>query len=137
MWVFKADKNANIAKIVIFGMVSLKDSMNFCTISCEMVETPENYCVYLCISRPFMTKKSAKKITLDLYTSHTQIPEPSNPRHKHNNCLKPVRKLRLFIEHNGEPQLGNQANLHFLCLLQFARFMGWCDIFFDPIGSCN
>ena len=55
---FKADKNANIAKIMIFGMVSLKYSMNVCTFSCEMVETLENYCVYLCISQPFMTKKS-------------------------------------------------------------------------------
>ena len=92
LWVFKADKNANIAKIMIFGMVSLKYSMNVCTLSCEMVETLENYCVYLCISQPFMTKKSAQKITLDLYTSHTQLPEPNNPRHKHSNCLKPVRK---------------------------------------------
>ena len=39
-----------------------------------------------------MTKKSAQKITLDLYLSHTQIPEPNNLRHKHDNCLKPVRK---------------------------------------------
>ena len=92
MWVFKADKNANIAKIMIFGMVSLKNSMNFCIMSWGMVETPQNYCVYSCISRSFMTKKSAQKITLDLYMSHTQIPEPNNLRHKHNNCLKPVRK---------------------------------------------
>ena len=92
LWVFKADKNANITKIVICGMVSPKDSMNFCPMSCKMVETLENYCVYSCISQPFMTKKSAQKITLDLYTSHTQLPEPNNPRHKHSNCLKPVRK---------------------------------------------
>ena len=30
------------------------------------------YRIYSCISRPFMTKKSAQKIALDLYTSHTQ-----------------------------------------------------------------
>ena len=28
-----------------------------------------------CISRPFTTKKSAQKIALDLYTSHTQRPD--------------------------------------------------------------
>ena len=34
-----------------------------------------DYCIYLCISRPFTTKKSAQKIALDLYTSHTQRPD--------------------------------------------------------------
>ena len=29
---------------------------------------------------PFMTKKSAQKITWDLYLSHTQRPDLSNPR---------------------------------------------------------
>ena len=33
------------------------------------------YRIYLCISRPFTTKKSAHKIALDLYTSHTQRPD--------------------------------------------------------------
>ena len=33
----------------------------------------ENYRIYSCISRPFMTKKSAQKIALD--TSHTQRPD--------------------------------------------------------------
>ena len=33
------------------------------------------YRIYSCISRPFMTKKSAQKIALDLYTSHTQRPD--------------------------------------------------------------
>ena len=33
------------------------------------------YRIYLCISRPFLTKKSAQKIALDLYTSHTQRPD--------------------------------------------------------------
>ena len=137
MWVFKADKNANITKIMIFGMVSPKDSMNFCPMSCKMVETLENYCVYSCISQPFMTKKSSQKITL----TYTQV--------IHNYLNQTIQdtsiaiawsllgKLSLFIEHSGEPQLGNQANLRSLCLLQFARFMGWCDIFFAPIGSCN
>ena len=30
------------------------------------------YRIYSCISRPFTTKKSAQKIALELYTSHTQ-----------------------------------------------------------------
>ena len=34
-----------------------------------------NYRIYSCISRPFTTKKSAQKIALDLYTSHTQRPD--------------------------------------------------------------
>ena len=38
------------------------------------------YHIYPCISQPFMTEKSAQKITLDLYTGHRQRPEPSNPR---------------------------------------------------------
>ena len=33
------------------------------------------YRIYSCISRPFTTKKSAQKIALDLYTSHTQRPD--------------------------------------------------------------
>ena len=33
------------------------------------------YRIYSCISRPFMTKKSAQKIALDLYTSHTKRPD--------------------------------------------------------------
>ena len=33
------------------------------------------YRIYSCISRPFITKKSAQKITLNLYTSHTQRPD--------------------------------------------------------------
>ena len=33
------------------------------------------YRIYSCISQPFMTKKSAQKIVLDLYTSHTQRPD--------------------------------------------------------------
>ena len=36
--------------------------------------SPE-YRIYSCISRPFMTKNSAQKIALDLYTSHTQSPD--------------------------------------------------------------
>ena len=32
------------------------------------------YRIYPCISRPFMTKRPAQKIALDLYTSHTQRP---------------------------------------------------------------
>ena len=34
-----------------------------------------NYRIYSCISRPFTTQKSAQKIALDLYTSHTQRPD--------------------------------------------------------------
>ena len=34
-----------------------------------------SYRIYLCISRPFTTKKSAQKIALDLSTSHTQRPD--------------------------------------------------------------
>ena len=30
------------------------------------------YRIYLCISRPFTTKKPTQKIALDLYSSHTQ-----------------------------------------------------------------
>ena len=37
-----------------------------------------------------------RKITLDLYTSHTQRPDPSNPRNKHNNCLKSVRNTEFI-----------------------------------------
>ena len=33
------------------------------------------YRIYSCISRPFTTNKSAQKIALDLYTSHTQRPD--------------------------------------------------------------
>ena len=33
------------------------------------------YRIYSCISRPFTTKKSAQKIALNLYTSHTQRPD--------------------------------------------------------------
>ena len=33
------------------------------------------YRIYSCISRPFTTKKSAQKIALDLYMSHTQRPD--------------------------------------------------------------
>jgi len=32
----------------------------------------KDYRIYLCISRPFMTKKSTQKIALALHTSHTQ-----------------------------------------------------------------
>ena len=39
-----------------------------------------------------MTKKSALKITLNLYTSHTQRPDPSNVRNLHNNCLESIKK---------------------------------------------
>ena len=35
----------------------------------------EYYRIYLCISLPFTTKRSAQKIALDLYTSHTQRPD--------------------------------------------------------------
>ena len=102
----------------------MNDSMNFCPMSCEMVETLENYCVYSCISQPFMTKNQPKKSPLTC----TQV--------IHNYLNQTIQdtsititssllgKLSLFIEHSGELQLGNQANLHFLCLLQFARFMG-------------
>ena len=43
----------------------------------EVQQKYENYiyCIYSCISRPFTTKKSAKKITLNLYMSHTQRPD--------------------------------------------------------------
>ena len=34
-----------------------------------------NYRIFSCISRPFTTNKSAQKIALDLYTSHTQRPD--------------------------------------------------------------
>ena len=50
------------------------------------------YRIYSCINGPFMTKK----ITLDLNTSHTQRPDPSNPRNQHNNCLKSVRKTEFI-----------------------------------------
>ena len=43
-----------------------------------------------------MTTKSAQKITLNLYTSHTQRPDPSNPRNQHNNCLRLVRKTKFI-----------------------------------------
>ena len=33
------------------------------------------YRIYSCMSRLFTTKKSAQKIALDLYTSHTQRPD--------------------------------------------------------------
>ena len=33
------------------------------------------YRIYSCISRPFIAKNQPKKIALDLYTSHTQIPD--------------------------------------------------------------
>ena len=46
-------------------------------------------------SRSFkIKKKSAQKISLDLYMSHTQRPDPCNPRNKHNNCLKSVMKTK-------------------------------------------
>ena len=35
----------------------------------------KDYRIYSCISRPFMTKKSAQKIALDLYMSHIQRPD--------------------------------------------------------------
>jgi len=34
-----------------------------------------DYCIYLCLSRAFTTKKSAQNIALDLYASHTQRPD--------------------------------------------------------------
>ena len=37
--------------------------------------SPYDYRIYSCISRPFITKIQPKKIALDLYTSHTQIPD--------------------------------------------------------------
>ena len=48
-----------------------------------------------------MTEKSAQKITFDLYMSHTQRPDPSNPRNQHenvnvNNCLKSVKKTEFI-----------------------------------------
>ena len=43
-----------------------------------------------------MTKKSSQKITLDLYRSHTQRPDLSNPRNKHNNCLKSIKKTKFI-----------------------------------------
>ena len=33
------------------------------------------YSIYSCISRPFIPKNQPKKISLDLYKSHTQIPD--------------------------------------------------------------
>ena len=54
------------------------------------------YRIYSCINGPFMTKKSVQKITLDLNTSHTQRPDPSNPRNQHNNCQKSVRKTEFI-----------------------------------------
>ena len=43
----------------------------------EVRQEYENYIyrIYSCISRPFTTKKSAQKITLNLYMSHTQRPD--------------------------------------------------------------
>ena len=42
--------------------------------SCQNTIAPMSmtYRIYSCISRPFTTKKSAQKIALDLYASHTQ-----------------------------------------------------------------
>ena len=42
---------------------------------CSKITAVKEYRIYLCISRPFTTKKSAPKIALDLYTSHTQRPD--------------------------------------------------------------
>ena len=47
-----------------------------CIVKIEHYEAAiQQYRIYLCISRPFMTKKSAQKIALDLYTSRTQRPD--------------------------------------------------------------
>ena len=54
------------------------------------------YRIYSSVIRPFMTKKTAQKISLDLYTSHTQRPDSSNPINKHSNCLKSVRKAEFI-----------------------------------------
>ena len=62
----------------------------------HLYDLNHRYRIYSCINGPFMTKKSVQKITLDLNTSHTQRPDPSNPRNQHNNCLKSVRKTEFI-----------------------------------------
>ena len=61
-----------------------------------MIHGHKEYRIYSCISRPFRTKKFAQKITLDLCTSHTQRPDPNNPRNSQNNCLKSLRKTKFI-----------------------------------------
>ena len=49
------------------------------------------YRIYSCLSQPFTTKKSAQKIALDLYRSHTQRPDQAVREFQHKNCLKCIR----------------------------------------------
>ena len=56
------------------------------------------YRIYPCISRPFMTKRPAQKIALDLYTSHTQRP------------YQAIQEISITIARSslGKPSLQNQ-----------------------------
>ena len=53
------------------------------------------YRIYLCISRPFKTKKSAQKIALDLYMSHTQRPDKAVQEISITIACSAFRKLSL------------------------------------------
>ena len=54
------------------------------------------YRISLVYKSTFYDQKTAQKITLDFYTSHTQRPDPRNPINQHNNCLKSVRNTEFI-----------------------------------------
>ena len=77
-----AAKQIDCSKRMCMAAISLFWGINMAAVmSCKKNEIFQftvrihKYCIYLCISRPFTTKKSTQKIALDLYTSHTQRPD--------------------------------------------------------------
>ena len=71
-----ANGNCETRRLAFF-FVSPKhfDFLDSETPSSKSETSRHTYRIYSCISRPFTTQKSAQKIALDLYTSHTQRPD--------------------------------------------------------------
>ena len=62
-WLYLAVINVDDTSVVTSRLLTAVHLLNYI------------YRIYSCISRPFITKIQPKKIALDLYTSHTQIPD--------------------------------------------------------------